>query len=155
MLRETPPPRRGRRTLGTPEAPLFGNPPAEAGKTKACGVTHSSVRKPPRRGGEDRTVLRAASRGEKHPRRGGEDLVGSGSYERLRETPPPRRGRPPSRRTSWRNYGNTPAEAGKTPARLLCRLILPETPPPRRGRLKRFCRGFRAARNPPAEAGKT
>ena len=91
---ETPPPRRGRQSrVHVYELPLR-NTPAEAGKTGAG--------------------LAALTIIWKHPRRGGEDSSSKEWPSSLRETPPPRRGRPSVRGSCCSSPRNTPAEAGKT-----------------------------------------
>ena len=93
-IRETPPPRRGRRTPRNHACEPHGNTPAEAGKTRV--------------GSEAVRLL------QKHPRRGGEDSRSRFGARSGRETPPPRRGRLSVRDLRAANTGNTPAEAGKT-----------------------------------------
>ena len=152
---ETPPPRRGRLKTCSYAAPNHGNTPAEAGKTKLGFFSKDAF--------------------EKHPRRGGEDRTNPSMEGRQRETPPPRRGRPAHIRMRFGNRGNTPAEAGKTPAGFF-KMDVPqkhprrggedsmgvggidhgrETPPPRRGRLEVDGREGEVLGNTPAEAGKT
>ena len=93
--RETPPPRRGRHDLSHRPIEALGNTPAEAGKT-------STFKEPP-------------TGRWKHPRRGGEDFGWYLSSFAHQETPPPRRGRPVATPGRICRFGNTPAEAGKTP----------------------------------------
>ena len=70
---ETPPPRRGRLSPANEAGHAARNTPAEAGKTHRRTCRHW--------------------RYGKHPRRGGEDFDSLPAHIRMRETPPPRRGR--------------------------------------------------------------
>ena len=133
--RETPPPRRGRRSHEQHRSGDRGNTPAEAGKTKWDQF-------------EDFIPI------ETPPPRRGRLKADSLSFD-ITETPPPRRGR---RRCSCQHADgvrNTPAEAGKTQG--AARDVRPFKKHPRRGgedALTTF--SFEnLPGNTPAEAGKT
>ena len=134
-LMETPPLTRGRPKFPKGIAVRLRNTPAYAGKTGRKANAATSV--------------------EKHPRLRGEDPIRSLMLYSRPETPPLTRGRLHHRSAVFRQVGNTPAYAGKTPRVHDKRRDLPETPPLTRGRRRMGWARVHWPRNTPAYAGKT